>query len=55
MDVQGVRTCFEDLKKGTNYDVILFSCSVVSDSLLPHGLQHTRLSYLSVSPGVCSK
>ena len=24
--------------------LLLFSCSVVSDSLQPHGLQHTRLS-----------
>ena len=32
----------------------LFSCSVVSDSLWPHGLQHARLPYLSLSPGVCT-
>ena len=31
-----------------------FSCSVVSDSLRPHGLQHARLPYPSPSPGVCS-
>ena len=24
---------------------LLFSCSIVSDSLRPHGLQHTRLPY----------
>ena len=29
-------------------------CSVVSDSLQPHGLQHARLSCSSLSPGVCS-
>ena len=29
-----------------------FSCSVVSDSLQPHGLQHARLPCLS---GACSK
>ena len=34
--------------------LLLFSCSVVSDSLQPHGLQHTRLPYLLLSPGVCS-
>ena len=34
--------------------LLLFSHSVVSDSLWPHGLQHARLRYLSVSPGVCS-
>ena len=32
----------------------LFSCSVVSDSLPPHGLQHARLPYPSLPPGVCS-
>ena len=32
----------------------LFSCSVMSDSLGPHGQQHTRLPCSSVSPGVCS-
>ena len=31
----------------------LFSCSVVSDSLQPHGLQHSRFSCPSPSPGVC--
>jgi len=33
---------------------VQFSCSVVSDSLWPHGLQHTRLPCLSPIPGVCS-
>ena len=28
-----------------------FSCSVMSDSLQPHGLQHTRLSCPSSTPG----
>ena len=32
----------------------LSSCPVVSDSLRPHGLQHTRLLCPSLSPGVCS-
>ena len=31
----------------------LFSHSVVSDSLWPHGLQHARLTCPSLSPGVC--
>ena len=35
--------------------LLLFNCSVVSDSLRPHGLQHTRLPYLSPLPGVCLK
>ena len=33
---------------------MLFNCSVMSNSLWPHGLQHTRLSCPSPSPGVCS-
>ena len=33
---------------------MLFTRSVVSDSLLPHGLQKTRLPCPSLSPGVCS-
>ena len=33
----------------------LFSCSVVSDFLQPHGLQHARLLCPPLSPGVCSK
>ena len=34
--------------------LLLFSCSVESDSLRPHGLQHTRLLYPPLSLGVCS-
>ena len=33
---------------------VQFSCSVVSDSLRPHGLQHTRLPCPSPSPRACS-
>ena len=33
---------------------VAFSRSVVSDSLRPHGLQHTRLPCLSPTPGACS-
>ena len=36
------------------YIFLLFSHSVVSDSLQPHRLQHARLPYSSPSPGVCS-
>ena len=32
----------------------LFSCQVVSNSLRPHGLQHTRPFCPSLSPGICS-
>ena len=34
---------------------MLFSHSVMSDSLQPHELQHIRLPCPSLSPGVCSK
>ena len=34
--------------------LLLFSHSVVSDSLQPHGLQHARPPCPSPSPGVCS-
>ena len=33
---------------------VQFSCSVMSDSLWPHGLQHARLSCPSPIPGACS-
>ena len=36
------------------FDKVRLSCSVVSDSLPPHGLQHTRLPCPSPSPRVCS-
>ena len=36
------------------YPLLLFSRSVMSNSLQPRGLQHTRLSCPSPSPGVCS-
>ena len=35
-------------------DSVQFSCWVVSDSLRPHGLQHTRLPCPSPTPEVCS-
>ena len=36
------------------FSSIQFSCSVMSNSLLPHGLQHTRLPCPSPTPGACS-
>ena len=42
-----------DLDK-TVESTLLFNCSVTSDSLQSHGLQHTRLPYPSLSPRVCS-
>ena len=34
--------------------LLLFSCSVISNSLQPQGMQHTSLPCPSPSPGVCS-
>ena len=34
--------------------IVQFSCSVVSDSLRPYGLKHTRLPCPSPTPGACS-
>ena len=34
--------------------LIQFICSVMSDSLWPHGLQHARLPCPSPTPGACS-
>jgi len=36
------------------YISVQFSCSIVSDSLQPHGLQHTRLPCQSPTPRACS-
>ena len=36
------------------YQSVQFSCSVVSDSLGPYGLQHTRPPCPSPAPGACS-
>ena len=42
------------LQSFSYYTVLLFSHSVVSNSLQPHGLQHTRLPCPSPPPGPCS-
>ena len=53
-----LRTIFFCLTSVTFYlhftVALLCSRSVVSDSLWPHGLQHTRLPCTSLSPGACS-
>jgi len=36
------------------YSIYQFSCSVVSNSLWPHGLQHAMLPSPSPTPGACS-
>ena len=40
-------------RKGKTH-LFSFSCSVMSNSLQPHELQHARLLCLSPSPGVCT-
>ena len=40
--------------KSVCFSSVQFSCSVVSDSLQPHGLQHARFPCPSPTPGVCS-
>ena len=42
------------MHKPNKGSVSLSSCSVVSDSLRPHGLQHTRPPCPSPTPGACS-
>ena len=37
-----------------SYQLFQFSGSVLSDFLLPHGLQHARLPCPSPTPGVCT-
>ena len=41
-------------RRGVPVCLLLFSCLVVSNSLWPLGLQHTRLPCPSPSPGACS-
>ena len=43
------------MQKGCNHSILLLlSCQVMSDSLRPRGLQHTRLLCSSPSPRVCT-
>ena len=44
--------CESNIRPGSS--LLLFSCSVLSDSLRPHELPHTRPPCPSLSPGVCS-
>ena len=45
--------CDTDYFKSLWWYLVLFSCSVVSNSLQLHGLQHSRLPCTSPSPRVC--
>ena len=46
--------CFLYCSTSQSLLFLLFSVLVMSDSLLPHGLQHARLLCPSPSPGACS-
>ena len=53
--ISGIQGRQTEGQKQQNYLILLlFRSSVLPDSLLPHGLQHTRLPCPSPSPGVCS-
>ena len=43
-----------DKPTGNTISSVQFSRSIMSDSLSPHGLQHTRLPCPSPAPGTCS-
>ena len=51
---KGLKLKTETFVRGKQQWWLLFSCSVASDSLPPHGLQHTRLPSPSLSLRVCS-
>ena len=57
--LQIVKSCCFGLLKNNHSILEMFAFLVVQslscDSLLPHGLQHTKLPCPSLSPGVCSK
>ena len=48
------RLCKQTVKNLLKKSANQFSCSVVSDSLWPHGMQHTRPPFPSPTPGVYS-
>ena len=45
---------FAQILEYLNWVTVQFSCSVMSNSLLPHGLQHARLPCPSPTRGACS-
>ena len=49
-----IKLCVYLSQKSTDHTLVQFSRSVMSNPLQPHGLQHTRLSRPSPTPGVCS-
>ena len=56
--ISDAEECKSKIQWGTTShqsESLQFSCSVVSDSLWPYGLQHTRLPCPSPTPGAYSK
>ena len=47
-------TILQKLTQHCKATMLVFSCPVMSNSLQPHGLQHARVPWPSLSPGVCS-
>ena len=47
-------SCLQSFPATNDIDYLLFSRSVMSDSLRPHGLQHARFLCPPLSPGACS-
>ena len=45
---------YSDWKTDNSFQSVQFSCSVVSDSLQPHGLKHARFPCPSATSGDCS-
>ena len=52
--VSFIRTVLMFMRAPPSWPSVQFSYSVVSNSLWPHGLQHTRLPCPSPTPGACS-
>ena len=54
MLIQNIKDIQSNLSKNNIQNSLLFSCSVMSNSMQSHGVQHTRLPCPSPSPGICS-
>ena len=51
--MQEIRSAIQTIYKLLNH-IVQFSCSVLSDSSWPHGLQHSRLPSPTPTPRACS-
>ena len=56
VQTDGIRGLRPEVWEGLYFkgSTVQFSCSVMSDSLQPHGLQHARLPCQSLDPRACS-